>query len=84
MRRLLAVVCLFKGHYNTMVALPEHGFGLYAFSWLGCGRCGRTEAENPVQIAACGEWRLGWCDGCEDCVTTAVMRDFTDRMAARP
>ena len=68
MRRLLAVVCLFRGHYNGMTALPEHGFGLYSFSWLGCLRCRRTEAEREVSFAPCGQCPEGGCDDCAECV----------------
>jgi hypothetical protein len=81
-KRLLAIVCLFRGHYSTMVALPEHGFGLYAFSWLGCGRCGRTEARREVRFAPCWLCPEGKCDRCEECTTAAGLFALVDKMAS--
>lgn len=42
------LVCQRRGHVNTMLALPEDGWGLYAFSRLFCSRCGRVEHETDV------------------------------------
>jgi hypothetical protein len=45
---LLRLVCWRRGHVNAMLALPEDGWGLYAYSRLFCSRCGRTEHEPDI------------------------------------
>jgi hypothetical protein len=48
-RRLLRPVCWLIGHYNRASMLPEEVFGYSAYSRLWCGRCGRIEAERPIE-----------------------------------
>jgi hypothetical protein len=52
-KRLVRFLCARRGHSGTvgMLALPEDGWGLYAYSRLTCSRCGAVIHEPDIWAA---------------------------------